>query len=89
MTEQLLPHQLILTDRRQLVLSGVCDVDTFDDTTVILRTSLGDLTVKGTDLHVQRLNIETGDITVDGTVDRLEYTLPPDTKRTRLARWFR
>ncbi len=89
MTEPILPHQLILTDRRQLVLSGVCDVDTFDDTTVILRTSLGELTVKGAQLQVQRLNIETGDVAIDGTVDRLEYAAPPEAKKTRLARWFR
>ena len=88
MTEQVLPHQLILTDRRQLMLSGVCDVDTFDESTVTLHTTLGVLPVKGTSLQVQRLNIETGDLTVDGHIDRLEYAAEED-KRGRLARWFR
>ncbi len=89
MTDAALPHQLILTDRRQLLLSGVCEVDTFDDTTVVLQTTLGNLTVRGTDLQVQRLNIETGDLTVDGQIDSLEYSVRDDRKRGRLARWFR
>lgn len=89
MADQTLPHQLILTDRHQLLLSGVCEVDTFDDTVVVLTTSMGNLTVKGCSLQVQRLNIDTGELSIDGQIDGLEYTALADRKRGRLARWFR
>jgi len=89
MSEQTLSHQLILTGRQQLLLSGVCEVDTFDDTTVVLNTSLGELTVKGSSLQVQRLNIETGDLSVEGQIDLLAYRDSSDRNQKRIRRWFR
>ena len=56
-----MPHQLILEDRRALTLSGVSDVDSFDEMTVIVYTDLGELTIKGENLHINRLNLESGD----------------------------
>ena len=69
-----MPHLLSLSERRCLSVSGVQDVDSFDETTVILYTEQGELTVKGTDLHINRLNIETGDLTMEGHVESLVYT---------------
>ncbi|MBR5539752.1 MAG: sporulation protein YabP [Clostridia bacterium] len=87
-TETSLPHQLVLDDRRRLSVSGVSDVDSFDDTTVIAHTALGDLTIKGQSLHISRLNTETGDLTMEGQIDLLEYTDPKPRGNT-LRRWFR
>lgn len=42
-----MPHHLVLEDRRALTVSGVSDVDSFDELTVIIYTDLGELTVKG------------------------------------------
>ena len=47
-----LPHQLILQDRSKLELSGVLEVDSFDENTVQCRTSLGALVIRGNDLNV-------------------------------------
>lgn len=69
-----IPHLISLTERRLLSVSGVKDVDSFDDTVLIVYTDQGELTVKGSGLHVQRLNIETGDLTAEGTVESLTYT---------------
>ena len=88
MTTDSMPHQLILDDRRRLSLSGVSDVDSFDDTTVVAHTALGDLTVRGHDLHISRLNVETGDMSVEGQIDLLEYT-EPKPRGNPLRRWFR
>ena len=69
-----MPHHLILEDRRALTVSGVSDVDSFDEMTVIIYTDLGELTVKGEGLHINRLNIETGDLTLEGLVYSMTYT---------------
>ncbi|MBR2406127.1 MAG: sporulation protein YabP [Clostridia bacterium] len=68
------PHLLSLSERRVLSVSGVQDVDSFDDTTVVIYTELGELTVKGNSLHIQRLNVETGDLSLEGLVESLTYT---------------
>ncbi len=68
-----MPHILTLSDRRSLTVSGVTDVDSFDDMTVILYTVQGELTVKGTMLHITRLNVETGDLMMEGQIDSLTY----------------
>ncbi len=69
-----MPHLLSLSERRALSVSGVQDVDSFDETTVVVYTEQGELTVKGTGLHINRLNIETGDLTMEGHVESLVYT---------------
>lgn len=72
--ERSMPHVISLSDRRALSVSGVQDVDSFDETTIIIYTVQGELTVKGNDLHINRLNIESGDLTMEGTVESLTYT---------------
>ncbi|MBR5540208.1 MAG: sporulation protein YabP [Clostridia bacterium] len=69
-----MPHLLSLSERRTLAVSGVQDVDSFDETTVVIYTEQGELTVKGTGLHINRLNIETGDLSMEGHVESLVYT---------------
>ena len=69
-----MPHLVTLSERRMLTVSGVQDVDSFDETMTVIYTELGELTVKGMGLHITRLNIETGDLTLDGTVESLTYT---------------
>ena len=64
-----LPHHLVLEDRRALTVSGVSDVDSFDELTVVIYTEMGELTVKGQGLHINRLNVETGDLTLEGTIE--------------------
>ena len=87
-TESSIPHQLILDERQRLSLSGVSDVDSFDDAVVVAHTSLGDLTVKGQHLHICRLNTESGELSLEGQIDLLEYT-EPKVRGNRLRRWFR
>lgn len=69
-----MPHHVILEDRHALTVSGVSDVDSFDDLTVVIYTELGELTVKGEGLHINRLNIETGDLTIEGQISSLTYS---------------
>ena len=69
-----MPHHVIIEDRRALTVSGVSDVDSFDDMTVVIYTDLGELTVKGEGLHINKLNIETGDLTLSGQINSLTYS---------------
>ena len=68
-----MPHSLILKDRAQLTLSGVTDVDSFDESIIVAYTDYGELTVKGENLHISMLNIDTGDLSIDGRVLSLTY----------------
>ena len=45
-------HNLILEDRQKLSMSGVTDVESFNDTEISLYTSLGELSIRGKGLHV-------------------------------------
>lgn len=69
-----MPHNLVLEDRRLLTVSGVSDVDSFDEETVIVFTDLGELTVRGKNLHINRLSVEVGELTVEGNIAALIYS---------------
>ena len=69
-----LPHNLILEDRKSLMVTGVSDVDSFDDQSVVIYTDMGELTVRGSDLHIGRLNVDTGELNVTGNIFALGYT---------------
>ncbi len=73
------PHQLILQDRRQLELTGVSDVDSFDESAITAYTSLGELTIRGKGLHIRQLNLEGGSLSLEGQIDTLSYS---DTMRS-------
>ena len=72
--KQKLPHSVILENREAFTATGVSNVDSFDEQTIVAYTDLGELVVKGSGLHINRLNIETGELTLTGEVDSLTYT---------------
>ena len=57
-----LHHNLILEDRANMNLSGVTDVECFDERTIRLYTQLGELVIKGRNLHIDSVSVETGDM---------------------------
>lgn len=72
--EQLqLPHKLSLNERKSLTMTGVTEVVSFDDTAVVLRTSLGTLVVQGNGLQLKTLSLDGGQVAVDGNVAALVY----------------
>ena len=68
------PHQLIMQDRNRLDITGVSDVDSFDDATIIVFTSLGELTIRGKGMQVRRLDVEGGNLSLEGQIDTLSYS---------------
>ena len=83
------PHNMILEDRKRLVVSGVTDVDSFDENVVIVYTNLGGLTVKGGDLHINALNVDTGELTIEGEIFSLVYNDNVKTKGSFFKNLFK
>ncbi len=68
-----MPHSLVMEDRSTMSVTGVRDVDSFDESTVIVFTDAGELTVKGSDLHIKNLNTEAGEVSLEGKISALSY----------------
>ena len=71
--ETKVPHNLVMEDRQTLSVTGVLDVDSFDEENIIVDTSQGELTINGTELHITRLSVETGELNVTGQILGLNY----------------
>ena len=76
MAEQETAHSLALDQRKNLTMTGVSEVVSFDDTAVVLRTSLGTLTVQGQGLRLKTLSTEGGRVAVTGAISLLSYEEP-------------
>ena len=83
-----LPHNLIMEDRRILTITGVADIDSFDEQTIILFTDVGELTIKGYNLHINKLSVETGEVSVEGDIGLLAYSEEHSRPAGFLARLF-
>lgn len=67
------PHNLIMENRKNLRISGVKDIDSFSESRIVLSTVMGELIIKGDDLHVVALDAESGDFSMTGCVNSLLY----------------
>ena len=82
------PHRLVLDQRNHLTVSGVDEVESFDESAIRMTTKGGDLLVRGRGLHIEKLSLDGGDLLVDGTVDALIYQ-EPEEAASFLSRLFR
>lgn len=67
------PHRVTLEERRHLTVSGVEDVERFDENTIVLLTTQGSMTVSGENLHIEKLSLDGGDLKVEGEIESLVY----------------
>lgn len=67
-------QNLILENRERLTVTGVIDVNSFNDESIILETEVGTLIVKGRDLHINKLNLESAELIVEGEIDSCLYS---------------
>lgn len=81
-------HTIMLDNRGKLVMTGAEDVNGFNEETISVRTSCGMLIIKGEKLHIDKLNLETGDVSIDGRINALQY-LGSDASRSKLSKLFR
>ncbi|KAF0195628.1 MAG: sporulation protein YabP [Bacillota bacterium] len=73
MVEENYNHRVTITNREQVVVEGVIHVDKFDDEEIVLETDLGMMALRGEDLHIKQLSLESGQLTVEGVVKTVEY----------------
>ena len=81
-------HRLELTGREHLTVSGVEDVERFDENGVIMSTSAGTLIVTGEDLHIGKLSLGGGELFVDGRIDSVSYEDTPNRQGGFFSRLF-
>lgn len=67
------PHHVVIEERKSLTVSGVEDVERFDETTIVLSTSKGAMVVTGENLHIEKLSLDGGDLKVEGDIDSVSY----------------
>lgn len=75
-------QNLVLENRGKLSISGVLDVLSFDDQIVIIETELGLLTIKGEDLRINKLSIDTSEVVVEGDIYNMGYSEKEMDKKT-------
>ena len=82
-------HHIILEEREQLSVSGVEEVESFDETQIVMYTTKGTLIVRGGDLHIEKLSLDGGDLKVEGEIDSLTYEDSGRDKGGLFSRLFR
>lgn len=67
------PYGMKMDGRERMELSGVSDVSGFDENTVMLTTAGGELTVRGTELHIERIDLDVGELELRGHIQEFCY----------------
>jgi len=68
-----LSHRIVVNQRESMELSGVTDVISFDEQTVVLSTVCGEMAIEGSTLHIHVLSMDQGIVTLDGRIDSVTY----------------
>ena len=82
-------QNVIIESRKKLNISGVKDVISFDDETILLDTPLGKMTIKGESIHIANFNTETGDLEAHGTIHAVVYMSDGKSSGGFISRLFR
>ncbi len=82
-------HNLIMEDRRSLTVTAVTDIERFDEAEVVVATELGLLSIKGQGLHLNKIDVEDGELSVEGELDSISYSQRQEKGGSFLARLFR
>jgi sporulation protein YabP len=69
-------HSVQVLNREQTVIQGVTAVEAFDEDEILLETEMGGLTLRGEELQIRQLDLESGKFSVDGLITALIYTAP-------------
>lgn len=82
-------QNILLENRQKLLVSGVIDVESFNEQYVIVHTDLGVLAIKGEGLHISRLNLDNGELNVEGDITSIEYSESEGSKGGFFSRLFK
>lgn len=67
------PHSVSMEDRCKMSITGVEDVESFDESEIVMRTSQGNLIVRGSGLHIGKISLDVGELRVEGLIIELVY----------------
>lgn len=67
-------HKVVIEDRGRLMVSAVEDVESFDEEKVVIVTDMGTMTVVGGDFRISKLNVEDGQLVIEGEIDEIQYS---------------
>lgn len=82
-------HDVSMESRRKLAVSGIVDVESFNEEEIVLRGADFVLLVRGSGFRMEKLNVDTGDAVIVGKVDLLEYEDGPIEKSGLFSRLFK
>ena len=83
------PHTVHINGRNSVTITGVTEIDSFDEQTVAVYTSEGELIVRGNALHIGKIDVDSGDLALDGQILSLEYTDNVSMRGSLWSRLFR
>ncbi len=82
-------HNLIMEDRQRLSVSAVQEIERFDEEEVVVSTDLGQLSIRGQGLHLNKINVEDGELSVEGQLDSISYSDYGSSKGGFFSKLFR
>lgn len=68
------PHTLLIDNRNTLTITGVTDTQNFDEENLIVETTLGKISVRGENLQVTKLSLDSGEMSVEGKIISVSYS---------------
>jgi sporulation protein YabP len=82
-------HQVSLIDREEITIDGVLSLGSYDEKEVLMETDQGLLSVKGEGLNIKQLNLDKGNIVVDGLIKSISYDDSAHAKKGLLERFLK
>jgi len=82
-------HEIHLRGRKALEVTGVSSVESFDLQEFLLKTAGGSLKITGSNLNMKHLDLEAGEVLIEGTVTGMSYVQERGTKKTNIRKLFR
>ena len=82
-------QNIIIEDRNKMNVTGVDQVESFNDNTIVLSTVKGGLTIKGEGLNISKLNLEDGNVKIDGVINGVVYTVRDISSRNIIGKIFK
>lgn len=74
-------HNITIEGREKITVSGVKDVSSFDENTIILSTEMGGLSIKGNGMHINKLNVDDGNLYIEGFIVSCTYMEKSESKK--------
>lgn len=71
-----LMQDIVIENRQKLSATGIENVDSYEDDCIIAQSECGEITIRGRDLKISRLSVDTGDMMVEGSIDSVSFNAP-------------